>query len=342
MSDTLKDLEYKLKQQEIELTNTKLRIKELEMKKVNTYEECPNYGHVYILKCDGGYKIGKTKDSVIKRIKGLQTANVNDIIIIMDCLTCNEDLLEKIVHFILDKYRCSNREFFDCDVEYMKLVVEFVNNNLNTMKSSFDTISKEDLYKKYINNIESTIKEKYNINDIVLNSTREIINKYKNENKKLEMKEEKSYEECLNYDHDIHIERIINIIEKEKKIHFTNCLRFPNLFHDNNLNNLFINLLKNIKNYDEDMDLYNILFIIRYLYIIDKYSHIEYDFNQKYKYIIDIISTINDNNCNDNINIKTNDILLKLNNNDIKKKIKELWNRDYVVRDYHNIQSGND
>ena len=50
--------------------------------------------------------------------------------------------------------------------------------------------------------------------------------------------------------------------------------RFPNLFHDNNLNNLFINLLKNIKNYDEDMDLYNILFIIRYLYIIDKYSHI--------------------------------------------------------------------
>lgn len=145
------------------------RIKELENEiktiKDKTYEEVPKNGHVYILKCDGGFKIGKTYLPVFKRIKGLQTGNVNDIEIIFDCETNNADLLEKCVHDILYKYRCkSNREFFDCDLNYMKMIIEFVNTTFNTMKSTYQFISKEELYHKYIAKIEE-LKQKYDIDD---------------------------------------------------------------------------------------------------------------------------------------------------------------------------------
>lgn len=150
-----------IKNLEVQLEITK---KELQDLKDKTYKEISKNSHVYILKCDGpGYKIGKTKNSVEKRRMGLQTGNVNDIEIMFDCETNNADLLERIVHDILSQYRCkSNREFFDCDLDYIKMIIEYTNTTFNTMKSTFQYISKEELHHIYTNNLEN-IKQKYYI-----------------------------------------------------------------------------------------------------------------------------------------------------------------------------------
>ncbi|MEY3422660.1 MAG: hypothetical protein RIR48_2985, partial [Bacteroidota bacterium] len=108
--------------------------------KEKTYEEIEKTGHIYVIRTDGGTKVGKTKDAVTKRIRGLQTGNVNEIQILMDYQTSNADLLERCVHYILDRYRCnSNREFFDCNVNYIQMVVRICGKVIDTLKSSFQT-----------------------------------------------------------------------------------------------------------------------------------------------------------------------------------------------------------
>jgi prophage antirepressor-like protein len=109
------DLQEQLKQKELEYQK-QIQAKEQELLKYKekTYEEIEKTGHIYVIKTDGGTKVGKTKDVLSKRTKGLQTGNVNDIEVILDFQTSNADLLEKCIHYILDRYRCnSNREFFD-------------------------------------------------------------------------------------------------------------------------------------------------------------------------------------------------------------------------------------
>jgi len=149
------DLEEKLKEHQ-----QLLQVKELEHQqtqqelvkyKEKTYEAIEKTGHVYVIKTDaqGAYKVGKTKDAVTKRIRGLQTGNVDNIQVLLDFKTSNPDLLEKNVHYILDRYRCnSNREFFDCDINYIKTVVEICGNMLNTLKSTYQHISTEELFEK--------------------------------------------------------------------------------------------------------------------------------------------------------------------------------------------------
>ena len=106
------DLEEKIKKQ---LEQKELEFKEqLEAKeqelfryKEKTYEEIEKTGHIYVIKTDGGTKVGKTRDAVNKRIRGLQTGNVNNIETLLDFKTSNPDLLEKCAHYILDRYRCN-------------------------------------------------------------------------------------------------------------------------------------------------------------------------------------------------------------------------------------------
>ena len=162
------DLEEQLKQKELEYQQ-QLREKEqkeleyqqqLEAKeqelvryKNKTYEEIQKNNHVYVIKTDGGYKVGKTKD-INNRIKGLQTGNVKDIEVVLDFKTSNSDLLEKVVHYILDRYRCnSNREFFDCDIDYIKNVVTVLGYTIDTLKSTYQHISKDDLIIKVRENV---------------------------------------------------------------------------------------------------------------------------------------------------------------------------------------------
>lgn len=134
-----------------------------------TYDEIEKPGHVYVLETDGGIKVGKTKDPVKKRVKNLQTGNVNDIKILFDYQTCNQDLLEKYVHYILQRYRCnSNREFFDCNVEYIINVIRIAGNVLDTLKSSFENISNDEIFEKMSSKLNEIhpINLSSNVNDI--------------------------------------------------------------------------------------------------------------------------------------------------------------------------------
>lgn len=149
------DLEEKLK-----IKDQQLQEKELELIKYKekVYEEIEKTGHIYVIKTDGGTKVGKTKDAVKKRIKGLQTGNMNDIQVLLDFKTSNADLLEKTVHYILERYRCnSNREFFDCDVEFIKTIVEICGKVVDTLKSCYHQISKEEILNKLKSSINLEI-----------------------------------------------------------------------------------------------------------------------------------------------------------------------------------------
>ena len=139
----LEEKELQLQEKELELIKYKEKV----------YEEIEKTGHIYVIKTDGGTKVGKTKDAVKKRIKGLQTGNMNDIQVLLDFKTSNADLLERIVHYILDRYRCnSNREFFDCDVDFIKTVVETSGKVIDTLKSCYQQITKEQILTKLSEN----------------------------------------------------------------------------------------------------------------------------------------------------------------------------------------------
>jgi phage anti-repressor protein len=80
-------------------------LEELKKRENKTYQEMEKSGSIYILKTDGGIKVGRTKDKVSKRVKGLQTGNVNDIEILFEFKTSDAIMLEGIVHNILNRYR---------------------------------------------------------------------------------------------------------------------------------------------------------------------------------------------------------------------------------------------
>jgi prophage antirepressor-like protein len=150
------DLEEKLKEHQQLLQVTQ---QELIKYKEKTYEEIEKSGHVYIIRTDGGYKVGKTKD-INNRVKGLQTGNVKQIETILDFKTSNSDLLEKIVHYILDRYRCnSNREFFDCNIDYIKSIVAIAGSTIDTLKSTYHHISNDELIKKLNNRVGIKIND---------------------------------------------------------------------------------------------------------------------------------------------------------------------------------------
>ena len=164
------DLEEKLKLKDQALIE---KDQELKYYKELTYEEVEKIGHNYILSTDkpGVYKEGLAKDTK-KRVKGLQTGNVDDIQILFEYPTSNPALLENIVHFVLDRYRCnSNREHFRCNLDYMKTIIQLAGKMIDTLKSSYQTITKEEL-------LEHLAMDIY-LDD---NIEEEIIEQVKNEN----------------------------------------------------------------------------------------------------------------------------------------------------------------
>lgn len=159
------DLEERLKQKEIEYQK-QLEQKEIELNsyKEKKYEEIEKNGHVYIIKTDGGYKVGKTKD-INNRMKGLQTANLKDIEVVLDFRTSNSDLLERTVHYVLDRYRCnSNREFFDCNINHIKNVINIIGSTIDTLKSCYQNISNDEL----TNKLNEKMCTNYNIEGLEL------------------------------------------------------------------------------------------------------------------------------------------------------------------------------
>ena len=173
-------LEKETKQLQDSLEQTQ---QELVKYKEKTYEAIEKTGHIYVIKTDaqGSYKVGKTKDAVNKRIRGLQTGNVNNIEILLDFKTSNPDLLENCAHYILDRYRCnSNREFFDCDPEYIKSIITVVGSTIDTLKSCYKHISNDELTSRLESGVKFTIND--NINDNISDNINDRPPEYNAEN----------------------------------------------------------------------------------------------------------------------------------------------------------------
>jgi len=180
----LKNQEMENNKMLLEDTLTKLLLKnqEVESFKNKKYEEIEKNKNVYIFSCDKSniYKIGKSKD-VEQRRKQLQTANVDTIIIHHTRPTSDDYLLELIVHSILDQYRCkSNGEHFTANLDYMKMVIDMAEIFFDTLRSTYEYITKEELLLKINENIlNQSIIDPYELNiDLELN------NKLKKTNKK--------------------------------------------------------------------------------------------------------------------------------------------------------------
>jgi hypothetical protein len=125
------------------------------------YEEVLKSGYVYVLSTDkpGTFKVGRSKNEVKKRVSQLQTAVVDEIKIEYDFPTSNENLLETIMHYILDRYRTNyNREHFTCRKEYIITVLKIAGNYLDTLKSSYQKIEKGEILEKIAEKLEEEVE----------------------------------------------------------------------------------------------------------------------------------------------------------------------------------------
>ena len=149
ISENKKILESKnkiIEEQSLELQNIKNQ----------KYEEIDKSEYIYVFTTDKDkiYKCGKTKEPK-KRKDQLQTACVDDIIELYKYETSNNNILESIIHYILQNYRChSNREHFRCNLNYIKLIIKTSGIFLDTLKSSYEHITTEELLNKLYDKLQ--------------------------------------------------------------------------------------------------------------------------------------------------------------------------------------------
>ncbi|KAJ3051531.1 hypothetical protein HK102_012052 [Quaeritorhiza haematococci] len=135
---------------QLEAQTRALQAKEHKLQKHlnKTYEEIETTGFVYLVKTDGGFKVGRTKN-MDQRVGGLQTGNAEDVQVVLAFPTSDPVVLEATVHKILDPYcRKSKRKYFDCDPGYIATTIELTGKFLNTMKSSYPCITRAEIMEK--------------------------------------------------------------------------------------------------------------------------------------------------------------------------------------------------
>ncbi|KAJ3078167.1 hypothetical protein HK102_004690 [Quaeritorhiza haematococci] len=152
MTQQLLESRLQLEQQaaETRALQQQLQAKEDELQKHlnKRYEEIETVGFVYLIKTDGGFKVGRTKN-IDQRVGGLQTSNADDVEVLLRFPTSDPVLLENLAHKILDRYcQKSRREFFDCSLEYLVMVIELAGKFLDTMKSTYPCITRTELMDK--------------------------------------------------------------------------------------------------------------------------------------------------------------------------------------------------
>ncbi len=107
------------------------------------YYEVDKPFFIYVMSTDklGVYKCGRTKTNVIRRKNELQTACVDPIQILFTYSTHDDVLLELIVHKVLDRYRLTTREHFQCSLNYIKMIIVSCGRQIEVCSSSRDNIS---------------------------------------------------------------------------------------------------------------------------------------------------------------------------------------------------------
>ena len=131
------------------------RIKELEFYKEPSYQELPLEETVYCFSTDieNVYKIGKTTTKSSTRKSGTQTPCVLDIQILYEVKTIDCDILEKLVHYSLNKYRLSKREHFTSRLEHIKFVMDKCAKFVNTIGCVRQNITEKEFTEKLGNSI---------------------------------------------------------------------------------------------------------------------------------------------------------------------------------------------
>ena len=147
INEELKDKDNQLKETTTLLEQTKKQLKENTRLETNKWYNCERGNYVYIYtnekinddttdnttenttnktsKSIIQLKIGKT-DNLKKRESFYKSANKNgEILYVHKCHDC--DLIEKVCHHILDKYRIhKNKEWFETSIELTKYIIESV------------------------------------------------------------------------------------------------------------------------------------------------------------------------------------------------------------------------
>ena len=129
--------------------------------------------YVYIMSTDveGVYKIGYSKNEVESRVKSLQTGSINEIKVLDFYATINGKLLESVVHHQLSYFRVNKREFFKCDLDYIKKTIEkaaqFINLNIDVSggaQDSSNAVPMEGVQESYnsVQAPETRVPESYN------------------------------------------------------------------------------------------------------------------------------------------------------------------------------------
>lgn len=131
------------------------KIQELEYFKELSYQELPLEETVYCFSTDieNVYKIGKTTTKSTTRKSGIQTPCVLDIQILHEIKTIDCDILEKIVHYSLSKYRLGRREHFNCRLEHIKFVMNKCAKFVNTIGCVRQNITEKEFTEKLGTNI---------------------------------------------------------------------------------------------------------------------------------------------------------------------------------------------
>ena len=151
-----------IKQKDIQLNNiTNINFKPIIKNK---------FIYIFSTDIDNIYKVRRTK-SVYTRKKNLQTANVNDIQELYSYNTHDDILLESIVHNILDKYRVNhNGEHFNCNIDYIKTIINICGNVLDILKSTFQNISEKEILDYIHNKLYTNNNDELSSNIITINN----------------------------------------------------------------------------------------------------------------------------------------------------------------------------
>jgi prophage antirepressor-like protein len=126
------------------------KIKELEFYKEPSYQELPLEEIVYCFSTDidNVYKIGKTTNKSTTRKTNSQTPCVKDIKILHEIKTTDCDLLEKLVHYSLHRYRLGKREHFSCLLQHIKFVMDKCAKFVNTIGCVRQNITEQEFTDK--------------------------------------------------------------------------------------------------------------------------------------------------------------------------------------------------
>lgn len=153
----------KTTQNQLEQLRAQVREREIEGEALlKKYEEIKKTGCNYTLQTDSleFLKNGMSKHVDSKsRVSAHQTSNEKYIEVLHEFQTSCPALLEKCVHYCLEMYRSNGgREFFGCKLDHIKNIVEIIGHVLDSCRSSFEDISREELIQIILEKLEFIYK----------------------------------------------------------------------------------------------------------------------------------------------------------------------------------------